>query len=49
MKPGSEPMILVPMLSGEVVLIQPTCSCGAANGRGSGGDCNCGSASGGGA
>jgi hypothetical protein len=41
-----KPMVLVPLVADDLELIQPTCGCGAANGRGSGGDCNCGTATG---
>lgn len=46
--PLGEPMILVPVLGGQEIALQPNCSCGSANGAGAGGDCLCGSSSGGG-
>ena len=41
-----KPMLLVPLVHEQLQEIQPTCGCGAANGRGAGGDCNCGSSTG---
>ena len=44
---GGNPLILAAGEGTEIA--QPNCSCGAANGAGSGGDCACGTATGAGA